>query len=120
VGYALLVVGTTLVVASTYRLGITGTYLGDYFGILMDAPVTTWPFSWLSSPMYVGSTCSFLGWALVKGTLAGAALTGLVAIMYVVALRFEELVKHRFAQTWPGANVVQSIHRNHILQERLQ
>lgn len=31
----LLVIGGTLVLTSFLRLGITGTYLGDYFGILM-------------------------------------------------------------------------------------
>jgi phosphatidylethanolamine/phosphatidyl-N-methylethanolamine N-methyltransferase len=42
------------------------------------------------SPMYTGSTLCFLGISLWKGRLAGLVLTGLVAIMYVVALRFEE------------------------------
>ena len=31
--------GNVLVLTSMYALGLTGTYLGDYFGILMDAPV---------------------------------------------------------------------------------
>jgi len=31
--------GNLLVLTSMYALGLTGTYLGDYFGILMDAPV---------------------------------------------------------------------------------
>lgn len=30
------VIGSILVVSSMYALGITGTYLGDYFGILME------------------------------------------------------------------------------------
>lgn len=32
----LLAAGSTLVVSSMWKLGVTGTYLGDYFGILMD------------------------------------------------------------------------------------
>ena len=32
----LFVYGQTLVITSTYALGITGTFLGDYFGILMS------------------------------------------------------------------------------------
>lgn len=28
--------GSTLVASSMWKLGVTGTYLGDYFGILMD------------------------------------------------------------------------------------
>lgn len=35
----LFIMGQTLVISSTYALGITGTFLGDYFGILMDARV---------------------------------------------------------------------------------
>ena len=33
---ALFITGQTFVVTSTWALGITGTFLGDYFGILMD------------------------------------------------------------------------------------
>ena len=32
----LFAVGQLFVVTSTWSLGITGTFLGDYFGILMD------------------------------------------------------------------------------------
>jgi phosphatidylethanolamine N-methyltransferase len=32
----LFLTGMTFVITSTYQLGITGTFLGDYFGILMD------------------------------------------------------------------------------------
>ena len=48
--------GTVFVLSSMWMLGITGTYLGDYFGILMDHMVTGFPFSVLNDPMYVGST----------------------------------------------------------------
>ncbi len=37
---ALFALGQTFVVTSTWVLGITGTFLGDYFGILMDHRVT--------------------------------------------------------------------------------
>jgi Phospholipid methyltransferase len=46
-------IGTILVVSSMYALGIHGTYLGDYFGILMDAKVETFPFDMFDHPMYV-------------------------------------------------------------------
>lgn len=39
---ALFLVGQTLVITSTWALGITGTFLGDYFGILMDHRVEGW------------------------------------------------------------------------------
>lgn len=73
-----------------YALGITGTYLGDYFGILMDEMVTGFPFNICSAPMYYGSTLSFLGSALWFGKPAGVVLTGVVFVVYKIALRFED------------------------------
>lgn len=73
-----------------WALGLTGTYLGDYFGILMDAPVTSFPFNITDAPMYHGSTLSFLATALWLGRPAGVALTGLVAVMYWIARQFED------------------------------
>jgi phosphatidylethanolamine N-methyltransferase len=60
----LFAIGQTLVVTSTWALGITGTFLGDYFGILMDHRVGGFPFNILRDPMYVGSTLCFLATAL--------------------------------------------------------
>jgi len=56
--------GQTLVVTSTWPLGITGTFLGDYFAILMDDRVEGFPFSVLHGSMYVGSTMCFVATAL--------------------------------------------------------
>ncbi|KAL5374522.1 hypothetical protein DPSP01_011886 [Paraphaeosphaeria sporulosa] len=82
--------GTTLVLTSMYALGVTGTYLGDYFGILMDAPVTSFPFNVSDAPMYHGSTLSFLATAIWKGKPAGIFLTFVVAVCYSVARRWED------------------------------
>ena len=71
-------------------LGVTGTYLGDYFGILMDDMVTGFPFNISSCPMYLGSTLSFLATALWFGKPAGLLLAAEVWIMYAIALRFED------------------------------
>lgn len=87
--YALLAVGNLLVVSSTWQLGITGTFLGDYFGILMDKMVTGFPFNITSAPMYYGSTMSFLGSALLYGKPAGILLTLHVLVVYIVAIQFE-------------------------------
>jgi methylene-fatty-acyl-phospholipid synthase len=73
-----------------WALGVTGTYLGDYFGILMDKMVTGFPFDVTSSPMYYGSTLSFLGTALWFGKPAGILLTALVLVVYKIALGFED------------------------------
>ncbi|KAI2622021.1 phospholipid methyltransferase [Hypomontagnella submonticulosa] len=87
--YALLAVGNTLVISSTWRLGITGTFLGDYFGILLDDIVTGFPFNITDAPMYNGSTCSFLGTALLYGKPAGILLTAWVFVVYQLALKYE-------------------------------
>lgn len=73
-----------------WALGITGTYLGDYFGILMDEIVTGFPFNVSGSPMYYGSTMSFVGTALWFGKPAGLVLSALVLVVYQIALRFED------------------------------
>lgn len=88
-GYALLASGNILVVSSTWALGITGTFLGDYFGILMDDIVTGFPFSVTDAPMYWGSTCSFLGTALLYGKPAGILVTAWVWLVYKIALMYE-------------------------------
>jgi phosphatidylethanolamine N-methyltransferase len=91
--YALLAAGNVLVLSSMWALGLTGTYLGDYFGILMDAKVESFPFNITSAPMYYGSAMSFLGSALLYGKPAGILLTVEVLVVYLVALRFEEYVE---------------------------
>lgn len=61
---ALYAVGLTLVASSYWRLGITGTYLGDYFGILMQERVVGFPFNVTNNPMYNGSVMLFVAHAL--------------------------------------------------------
>jgi phosphatidylethanolamine N-methyltransferase len=73
-----------------WALGLTGTYLGDYFGILMDDMVTGFPFNVSGCPMYLGSSLSFLATSLWFGKPAGILLTGEVWLAYIIALRFEE------------------------------
>ncbi|KAF7712228.1 Phosphatidyl-N-methylethanolamine N-methyltransferase [Penicillium ucsense] len=90
IGGVLFVVGSVLVLSSMWALGVTGTYLGDYFGILMDAPVTGFPFNVTGSPMYWGSTLNFLGVALYKGKVAGLLLTAQVFVLYWFALKWED------------------------------
>ena len=89
-GKACLAVGGTLVCSSFYRLGITGTYLGDYFGIYMSERVTGFPFSHFENPMYLGSTLNFLGIALQSNSVVGLGLTAWVWGVYEVATRYFE------------------------------
>jgi methylene-fatty-acyl-phospholipid synthase len=86
----LFLMGNILVLTSMWALGVTGTYLGDYFGILMDAPVTTFPFNVSSAPMYHGSTMSFLATAIWYGKPAGLVLTAFVATAYSIACQWED------------------------------
>ena len=60
----LFALGQTLVATSSWALGFTGRFLGDYFGILIDHRVEGFPFNVLRDPMYVGSTMSFAATAL--------------------------------------------------------
>ncbi|KAJ5691496.1 Phospholipid methyltransferase [Penicillium malachiteum] len=90
IGGILFAAGSVLVLSSMWALGVTGTYLGDYFGILMDAPVTGFPFNVTGSPMYWGSTMNFLGVALYKGKVAGILLTAEVFVTYWFALQWED------------------------------
>ncbi|EEB90944.1 hypothetical protein MPER_10781 [Moniliophthora perniciosa FA553] len=81
--------GQLFVVTSTWALGITGTFLGDYFGILMDHRVEGFPFNVLRDPMYVGSTMTFVGGALWYERPAGLIVALYVYIVYMIALRYE-------------------------------
>lgn len=87
---ALLAAGTTLVVTSFTRLGITGTYLGDYFGLLMTERVTAFPFSHFDNPMYLGATVNFFAAALAQNNGVGVALTAWVALVYHVSTTYFE------------------------------
>ncbi|CCF60612.1 hypothetical protein KAFR_0K02560 [Kazachstania africana CBS 2517] len=89
-GYVFTAIGQVFVLTSMYQLGVTGTYLGDYFGILMDHRVTSFPFNVSNNPMYQGSTLTFLGYTLLFAKPAGLIVTAMVHLMYKIALRFEE------------------------------
>lgn len=88
-GAALVAVGGVLVISSFLALGFVGTYLGDYFGILMDKKATGFPFNVMENPMYWGSTANYLGLALLNSSPAGLVLTAVVTICYKVAILFE-------------------------------
>ncbi|XP_033840650.1 phosphatidylethanolamine N-methyltransferase [Periophthalmus magnuspinnatus] len=88
-GVVFMMAGTVLVVSSFLALGFTGTFLGDYFGILMDEKVTGFPFNLIDNPMYWGSTANYLGLALIGSSPVGLILTVIVAAAYKVAIQFE-------------------------------
>eukprot|EP01017_Pseudomicrothorax_dubius_P010937 TRINITY_DN1398_c0_g1_i1.p1 TRINITY_DN1398_c0_g1~~TRINITY_DN1398_c0_g1_i1.p1 ORF type:complete len:215 (+),score=60.12 TRINITY_DN1398_c0_g1_i1:136-780(+) len=89
-GYLLIAVGMTFVVTSFFKLGLVGTYLGDYFGILMKERVTSFPFNVLEHPMYVGSTLNFVGTSLTHASLVGLGLSAFIYVVYMIASVFFE------------------------------
>nr|XP_023700208.1 phosphatidylethanolamine N-methyltransferase isoform X1 [Paramormyrops kingsleyae] len=88
-GLVLMVLGSIFVLSSFYALGFTGTFLGDYFGILMEHRITGFPFNVMDNPMYWGSTGNYLGLALIHASPVGLILTVVVGVCYKVALFFE-------------------------------
>ncbi|KAJ1508324.1 Phosphatidyl-N-methylethanolamine N-methyltransferase [Coelomomyces lativittatus] len=89
-GGLMMVLGNILVLSSMWRLGVTGTYLGDYFGIYMEEKVTAFPFNVLENPMYQGSTMNFLGYALWNQSSTGLLISVYVWFTYQVAIHFEK------------------------------
>ncbi|KAJ7982964.1 phospholipid methyltransferase [Mycena polygramma] len=81
--------GNFLVAASYYALGFYGTFVGDYFGILQDKRVTSFPFNVLDNPMYVGATLCFVGAALWYERPTGLLVSIYVHLVYRLALHFE-------------------------------
>lgn len=89
-GILCIITGLVFAISSMFRLGVTGTYLGDYFGLLKDERVTAFPYSVVDNPMYVGSTIAFLGLAITAMSPIGFLFTLYIHIVYRIALRFEE------------------------------
>ncbi|KAL6925585.1 hypothetical protein ACO0SA_000184 [Hanseniaspora valbyensis] len=89
VGGLTFVAGQILNLGSMYKLGIDGTYLGDYFGILKDEKLTGFPFNVVDHPMYIGSSLSFLGTAIYYGSPFGVLVSGFVRAVYHIAEQFE-------------------------------
>ncbi|KAG0303638.1 Phosphatidyl-N-methylethanolamine N-methyltransferase [Dissophora globulifera] len=88
-GVLAFIVGNVFVLSSMWVLGVTGTYLGDYCGILMDERVTSFPFNVNDNPMYNGTVMVFLGTAIWSLSPAGIYLSYVVHFVYRIALRFE-------------------------------
>lgn len=88
-GLSLVAIGSLFVISSFLALGFTGTFLGDYFGILMEERVTCFPFSILDNPMYWGSSSIYLGWSIMYASPAGLILSAAVMLCYTIALWYE-------------------------------
>ena len=89
-GLALICVGALFVCTSFWKLGFYGTFLGDYFGILMNERVTGFPFSVLDHPMYMGSVMMYMGQSCLSASANGLLLSLWIYATYKVAILFEE------------------------------
>jgi phosphatidylethanolamine N-methyltransferase len=89
VAWAAFATGLVLVTTSFLQLGLFGTYLGDYFGILKPSKVSGFPFSHFEHPMYDGSSLLFLAEALFERSTLGLLLTLLLFAMYRIATIWE-------------------------------
>jgi protein-S-isoprenylcysteine O-methyltransferase Ste14 len=89
VGYLVVTAGTILVFASAWKLGFFVSFMGDYFGLLLNDKVTGFPFNVVNDPMYFGSGLVYLGLALQHASIVGLVLTACIAVSYAIAIRFE-------------------------------
>ena len=89
VGYIFVVLGAVLVLTCTWQLGFFCTFLGDYFGILLDSKVTEFPFNIVEDPMYWGSFMIHMGTSLQHASFVGFLLTGCIGLSYIIAMQFE-------------------------------
>jgi phosphatidylethanolamine/phosphatidyl-N-methylethanolamine N-methyltransferase len=83
-GLVLVTVGFLLVIITFYRMGMRGMYFGDHFGFFFSEKITSFPFSHLENPQYVGTTCFFFGSAMYYHSPAGAVLTVVTYVLYKV------------------------------------
>ena len=88
-GYLFIGVGGVLVLMSTWRLGFFCTFLGDYFGILLDTRVTGFPFNAFADPMYWGSFFIYVGDSLQRASAVALLLSLFIGLSYVIAMKFE-------------------------------
>ena len=89
VGYLIIGVGGLLVLSSAWGLGFFCTFLGDYFGILLDARVTGFPFNIVNDPMYWGSFFVYLGGSIQCASAVALLLSLCIGLSYVIAMMFE-------------------------------
>ena len=88
-GYFFMVIGFILVLASAWRLGFYCTFLGDYFGILLDAKVTGFPFNIVDHPMYWGTFIMYCGGALQHASVIGFLMAFFVGLSYIITAKVE-------------------------------
>lgn len=90
IGGAVFVVGLVFFVGAYLRLGVAGTYLGDYFGIFREERITAFPFNVLDNPMYDGSSIFHFGEGMLNHKPAGMLMAVWLFVCYRIGCIFEE------------------------------
>ncbi|EGD80056.1 hypothetical protein PTSG_10332 [Salpingoeca rosetta] len=84
-------VGMVLVGGSFYHLGWRNTYMGDYFGFLLPARVTSFPFNVCDHPMFLGSSLLYLAKAIYFfQSPIGIVLAAFSYVVYIVFGYYED------------------------------
>eukprot|EP01104_Vermistella_antarctica_P002915 TRINITY_DN1309_c4_g1_i1.p1 TRINITY_DN1309_c4_g1~~TRINITY_DN1309_c4_g1_i1.p1 ORF type:complete len:194 (+),score=30.26 TRINITY_DN1309_c4_g1_i1:187-768(+) len=89
-GWLIFVLGFLLNLWTLKALGIKGMYNGDSFGWVMSAPVTDGPYVYWNDPQYVGTVAAMFGYALLRQSANGYALTVVMAVVFFVSVKFVE------------------------------
>ncbi|KAI8894093.1 phospholipid methyltransferase-domain-containing protein [Globomyces pollinis-pini] len=71
-------------------LGIKGMFNGDSFGYLLDAPVKTGPYRFLTDPQYVGTTMCVQAAAILYNSFSGFILSIIMYITFVISVELIE------------------------------
>ena len=88
-GYLVFSVGVILILSSFWRLGFFNTFFGDYFGILLDARITGFPFNIVDNPMYWGTFLTYVGDSLLHASAVGFLLSLFIGLSHIIAATFE-------------------------------
>eukprot|EP00056_Hartaetosiga_gracilis_P005005 m.80301 g.80301 ORF g.80301 m.80301 type:complete len:245 (-) comp12011_c0_seq1:332-1066(-) len=108
VGPLLIAYGLLVSLSSFYRLGIFGTYMGEYFGIMLSEKITSFPFNHVDNPMYFGSTVTHFGKALSSGSPVGIVLAAFIGWTYFMGAAYEEPLMHWFYDNRKGTVIVKN------------
>jgi phosphatidylethanolamine N-methyltransferase len=88
-GGILFALGSVLVVASFYRLGLRGLYFGDHFGFFFKEKVTAFPYDRFESPQYVGTCMIHVGIGFIYRSPTAFLLAVLYMLKYSILNVFE-------------------------------
>lgn len=84
-GILVVAAGVVISMAAYIQLGFKGTYMGEAFGFFCPALITTFPFSWVDDPMYLGSTLMHFGVAMQVNSLVALFVSVVVGESYWIA-----------------------------------